>query len=141
MPGGYRHYDEQRIWVWQSVMEAGVSNDTMVNATLVQNVEASMYAYVSSLKPAPGIVRQRAQLRTLLKLVKSDDPAVGQIRRTHPARAATANQAGSAEQWNRQFHGSNSPSRDAGWSPILGNTSASQARGSRSFSLAVTMRL
>jgi hypothetical protein len=39
----------------------------------------------------------------------------------------------------RQFQGSSSPRRQAGWSLILLSTSASQVRGSRSLSLAVTM--
>ena len=38
----------------------------------------------------------------------------------------------------RQFHGSSSCRRDAGWPAIRRSTSASQARGSTSFSLAVT---
>ena len=41
----------------------------------------------------------------------------------------------------RQFQGRRSASRLTGWSAILRSTSASQARGSTSFSLAVTMRL
>ena len=59
----------------------------------------------------------------------------------HPASTAGDQAAAAVMSVLRQFQGSSSSSCEAGWSAMVRSTWASQARGSTSFSLAVTIRL